>query len=391
MKILFVANEYIGKGKPTTGFPCYLYKVSRALVDQGHQVYILAGGKDNSHKLTNRVEIWNVKHSNIKCKKYYNNILINYLLLSYALNCKLNEIIKEKDIDIIQFTSLGGCGVLYNKKITSVLRLSSYAKTYFSHYKTFDEKTVFIMSLLERIAALKCNAVFAPCNITANAFAHDIKKEVSVIETPFINDCTIYDKFYVEKYLKNKKYVLFFGTLYAEKGILVIAQIIYQFLKKNEQYYFVFVGPSTQINGQDARNLIKNAAYELNDKIIFFGALAHEKLYPIIQNADFVLLPSLMDNFPNACIEAMYFSKIVIGTRGASFEQLISNGENGFLCNINDSIDLLRKMQETVLLDQEKKLSMQKNAHKRIEKLKPETSVKQLIDYYMEVIKMNMK
>ncbi len=48
-----------------------------------------------------------------------------------------------------------------------------------------------------------------------------------------------------------------------------------------------------------------------------------------------------MDNFPNACIEAMYFSKVVIGTDGASFEQLITHGKNGLLCRIGDSPDVV--------------------------------------------------
>jgi glycosyltransferase involved in cell wall biosynthesis len=109
-------------------------------------------------------------------------------------------------------------------------------------------------------------------------------------------------------------------------------------------------------------------------------------LYPIIQNADFVVLPSLMDNFPNACIEAMYFGKVVIGTDGASFEQLIDNGVNGFLCKINDPQDLLCKMNGAASLNANEKRKMCEKAHERITLLRPEIVVKKLLRFYQYVI-----
>ena len=93
-----------------------------------------------------------------------------------------------------------------------------------------------------------------------------------------------------------------------------------------------------------------------------------------------------MENFSNACIEAMYFSKVVIGTNGASFEQLIDHGVNGLLCRIADSEDLLDKMQEAVNLPKEKKRQMEFLAKKRIDRLRPEIAVRRLVRFYEKVI-----
>ena len=42
-------------------------------------------------------------------------------------------------------------------------------------------------------------------------------------------------------------------------------------------------------------------------------------------------LPSKVDNLPNTCLEAMALKRVVIGSRtAASFDQLISDGVNGF-------------------------------------------------------------
>ena len=51
-----------------------------------------------------------------------------------------------------------------------------------------------------------------------------------------------------------------------------------------------------------------------------------------------------MDNFPDACIEAMHFGKEVIRINGASFEQFITHCKNGLFCKIGDSQDFINKM-----------------------------------------------
>lgn len=121
-------------------------------------------------------------------------------------------------------------------------------------------------------------------------------------------------------------------------------------------------------------------------RIIIWSALPHKQLYPIIRGADFVVLPSLMDNLPNACIEAMYFEKVVVGTEGASFEQLITHTKNGFLCEIGNSEDLYKKMMMAVYLTPQEKQQMGVLAGKRISRLKPEVAVKKLLRLYEYVM-----
>lgn len=53
-----------------------------------------------------------------------------------------------------------------------------------------------------------------------------------------------------------------------------------------------------------------------------------------------ILMPSLSDNLPNSCAEAMSLGKIVIGTNGSSLEQFIENKKNGFLAKIGSAENL---------------------------------------------------
>ena len=162
MKILFVANRYVESGKPTAGFPAYLYRVSQALIDIGHTPIIVAGGKYNSHKIDNGIEIWRVRSNSRNYKQQWKTELMRYINLSYLLNKKIKEIVKTEKIDIIQFTSLAGCALFYRGETPAVMRMSSYAKIAYAGFQTLDEKTVKVISMIERMAANNCDSIFAP-------------------------------------------------------------------------------------------------------------------------------------------------------------------------------------------------------------------------------------
>lgn len=387
MNILYVTPGYPRRGEPTTGFPNYLYRVSLSLVKMGHKAVILTAGEWNSHRIEQGIEIWTVQISTYDTyKSQALTFATDAIWTSYVLNQKIKEMLKSRHFDIIQFTSLCGIACFYHGNVPAVLRLSSYAKTSYATFQTYTKHVVNVMSVLERASSRRCSAVFAPCKNTADAFGRDCNRNVKVIETPFVNDVQKYNNQYVDAYLKGKKYVLFFGSLYIEKGILVIADILENFLRNNPDYYFVFIGAVCRINGQSAAQIIQESAGICESRTIISTALPHEQLYPVIRNAEFVVLPSLMENLSNACIEAMYFERLVIGTNGASFEQLITHGVNGLLCRIGDSKDLLEKMQMAVLMDEEHKKQIGKLARKRIDKLKPEYVVRRLLRLYEYVI-----
>lgn len=387
MNVLFVSTDYPRRGEPASGFPNYLYRVSLSLIQLGHRPIILAPGGWDGHRTERGIEIFTVRVSTYKnCQSQTLNYALTALRTGSTLNRKIKELSEKHHIDIIQFTSLYGIAMLYHGKIPAVLRLSSYAKTAFGSYQSHTPATVKTMAFFEVASSRRCNAVFSPCQRNADAFGRDCHRDVKVIETPFVNDVREYDTEFYDTWLHGKKYVLFFGALYAEKGIFVIAEILEKFLENNPEYHFVFIGDASNINGRNAAQILQQKAGKQADKLIFSGAMGHRQLYPAIRGADFVVLPSFMENLSNACIEAMYFERVVIGTDGASFEQLITHGRNGLLCRIGDSYDLLEKMQIAASMSESGKKRMGKLAGRRIDKLKPEYAVRKLVRLYEHVI-----
>ncbi len=386
MVILFAANHYIERGKPAQGFTSYLYRVTQALLKMGHIPIIVAGGNANTHHMKDGIEIYEVAFVDTYNDEDSYKLIKNNLKLSFMINRKIKEISRTRRLDIIQFTSLSNLAFFYYGKIPAVLRLSSYSKIAYEDNQTFTPKMIKMLTLAELLSAKRCNIVFAPSRVTANAFAKDLRRKVAVIESPFFYDVDELDDSVYNEYLLRKKYVLFFGRLYAEKGVLVMADILYDFLKTNKDYYIVFCGKDDLIKGKNAKNILRTSAKNFKDRLIFIDSLPHKKLYPIIKKSEFIILPSIMENFSNACVEAMYLKKVVIGTDGASFEQLICDGKNGLLCQINDPKSLLEKMQTAVDLDSEKKKVMEYRAYQRIKLLRPEIAVGRLVKLYEHIL-----
>jgi glycosyltransferase involved in cell wall biosynthesis len=118
--------------------------------------------------------------------------------------------------------------------------------------------------------------------------------------------------------------------------------------------------------------------------VLYFDRMPHASLYPIIEHAEAVVLPSRIDNFPNTCLEAMSLGKIVVGTRGASFDQLIDDGESGFLCEIDDRKSLLAAIERALATDDADAIGARARA--RIEELRPDLAGARLVEAYEELL-----
>lgn len=380
MHIVFVTIDFVDNNGPTSGLPKYLLRVSKALMDFGHKVSIITCSNRTVSYEFHGINVYRVRRPAIK--KYGNqrdDTIATSLRDGLILKDQLDELCQKEKIDIVQYTSLAGIAYFRNPSIPSVMRLSSYAKMY-----TLDggEEEKKVRAELERIAALNCDSVFGPSRVVAEEFSKDIGKSVEVIESPFVMDDEQEDiSVYQDKFLY-KQYILFYGSMIKDKGLSVIAEGVYRVFNEHPQLHLGIIG-----NGKiELFNGVKIGAKEYSDRVIYNPAIGFSKLKPIIRNSEAVILPSLMENLSNACIESMALGKIVIGTRGASFDQLIDDGESGFLCEIGDVDSLCDAINKALALSEEDRRCMQEKALNRVKMLSPDVVVKQLIEYYERII-----
>jgi glycosyltransferase involved in cell wall biosynthesis len=399
MRIAFLTTEFITEPDSYDGgLSNYIYKVSIGLLKFGHQPIVIISSNENSYFKYKDIEVYRVKpQQNFlykladKVSRYKYQPILDLLLQSFYVNKKLNQINKEKSLDIVQFPSYQAIGYFVSNKTKSVMRISGYQKIADPangiYHKTIRQRQ---RQILENRSYKKAKNIFGPSYFLANIIAMEFNKPVEVIESPNekkeINlDSSIIKE--IEGKINGKKFGLFFGRLAQIKGLLDVAEILDEFLTKHPSHYFVIIGKDMGYKGSTSLNYILEKVGKHEDRLIYYKEQHHEKLMPVIQKADFILMPSRIENFPNACVEAMSFKKIVIAPRGISFEQLIEDGVSGFLCENANPTDLLSVIEKVVNLPVEKKKEIELNAGETIKRLHPDITIKKLIDYYQSILK----
>ncbi len=309
---------------------------------------------------------------------------------SYNLNKALKKLHKSDKVDIVQYATTRSVGIINTRIIPSVTRISSYQ----SLIEHANENRIgfreWQKNKIEDLMLKRAKNLFGPSNVLVSYISKKFEIKVQKIESPFIIDEIEYSNEILNQIkirTNNSKYILYFGSLSVLKGILEISNIIHDFFKNNPDYFFVFIGKDIPYKGQSLFSLLQEKAGEYKNKVIWYFSLSHKHLYPIIINSTLVVLPSRIDNFPNTCLEAMYFGKIVIGTYGTSFEEIIKNNISGILCKAYNPSSLLESIEFALKLDTKEKEKISKAAKATIEGLRPEIISSKLLNYYKEVIK----
>ena len=235
--------------------------------------------------------------------------------------------------------------------------------------------------------------IVSPSHLIAEIAGKYLGVKVTVIESPFVLEKRGWDGYYLNQYnLEKRKYIIHYGRLRYLKGTHVVAKLAKELLQKHPDLYLVLAGGFEDMQDEEgnvmtAPELVKQGAGEYADRVFYVGRLVREQLYPLIQHAEVCLLPSRIENFSNACIEAMAMGKIVVATDGASYEQLIDNGINGFLCERDNPESFLQGIEAALSLNDKEKKLMECRAAETTKRLSPDNIYKQYLDFYENVIK----
>lgn len=396
MKIAFITPEFVTEEKSFDGgLANYLNRVTISLRDMGHKPVVFVVSDDPTNTFSKKgVEVHRVNTTQksllfnlemkLKGKEYIGPLTWKYN--SKALNNYLRNIDKEYKFDIVQYASYTATALYRVRNIPSVMRISSYDPLMKQHQKDTTMTDIDrYRQQLERKSILNVDRVFAPSKLLANTVKDELDiNRVDVMKNPFTLDTKPgeYDFSVYKANLQKMDYFLFFGSIRYLKGVQTITDILPELLNKNNSLRFLFVGKDSW----NYMKKIKEVVGGYGDRVLWFDKLEHEKLYPIIENAKAVVLPSRVDNIPNACLESMALGKIVVGVREASFSELIEDGEDGFLINRDDSASLLKKLENIIHMNENDYEQISKKAQVSIQKYSPNRIIPKLINYYQEVI-----
>jgi N-acetyl-alpha-D-glucosaminyl L-malate synthase BshA len=131
-----------------------------------------------------------------------------------------------------------------------------------------------------------------------------------------------------------------------------------------------------------AEELVKKC--DLLDKAKFYGNVC--SVEEILAKTDVFLLPSELESFGLAALEAMASSVPVIATRVGGLPEVIDHEENGFLCDLGDTEKMAEYAVE-LLRDESYRKEIGRKAREQVEKrFTTDIIVPQYEKYYKEVL-----
>jgi len=135
----------------------------------------------------------------------------------------------------------------------------------------------------------------------------------------------------------NKKYVLFFGRLSKEKGVLTLLKA-FKNISQNHSLKILGEGPiEDDLKNYTTKNKLNN--------VEFLGHMSGDKLVNYIRSAHVVVVPSeVYENNPMTIIESYSLGVPVIGSNDGGILELIVNGKTGFTFEMYNYNDLTLKI-----------------------------------------------
>ncbi|MBL9032773.1 MAG: glycosyltransferase family 4 protein [Phycisphaerae bacterium] len=148
--------------------------------------------------------------------------------------------------------------------------------------------------------------------------------------------------------------ILYYGRLEPRKGVALLVQAGQRALEAGLDATFRFIGADTRIGGGGAASgsmlerLRAAIAPRWADRFEFHPPRPRDALRSEIRAAassgGLCCFPSVWENFPNTCLEAMALGAPVLGSDAGGMAEIITPGESGLLFRSGDASDLAQSL-----------------------------------------------
>lgn len=386
LRIAFATPEFITENHFDGGLANYLHRVSKSLAQLDHDVHIVTLSTKNDDEfdhegvMVHRVMLNPGWHKLNRLTRYSLTTTLHWLNLSTQTYRKLKQLHRQKPFDVIQYPNYSSCGLfsIALLRTAHVVRASSQPGWHSSVKRNFDT------ALTQQLEALQYKLT-RNVHVPSRTIQTMLTRDARLIRTPFYIETHDWDTTVYDQFLKDKKYVLYFGRFQLRKGFHTLAQALPRFLSQYPDAHVALVGRDMETSLASSMAAFARAQCNgFGERLMIMENLPHNSLYPIINEARLVVLPSLMDNLPNACLEAMGLGKVVIGTTGSTLDELISDGVNGFLVPPDNPQALADKMIDAWTDQRLAKMSVA--AKEQVREFAPEKTIPSLLSYYSTII-----
>lgn len=337
MRIAFVTPEFITDYPDGGGLGNYLNRIGKVLVDQGHQPEIFVSSDLEPRILMLegiRVErvppfsrrLWaRILGRMFRVAGDHWRDLFSSCSQSLALAEAMERRHRKLPFDIVQSADCLAVGLAVRraKGRVHLVRCSGAADLY-NEVDGCHHRDARWQERLERAAIRRADKAYAPSQFVAEHFQTRHRIPVEVLRPPLGLEvapsagcpCGLPERFFVH-----------FGQLIRRKGTDWLGESLKRVFEVEPSLRMVWVGRG---DFTEVGTLLSGLGRH-RSKVQVLYPLPKPELYWVLQHADAAVLPSLVDNLPNTVIESLMMGIPVIGTRGASIDELVEQGVTGEL------------------------------------------------------------
>lgn len=141
--------------------------------------------------------------------------------------------------------------------------------------------------------------------------------------------------------------ILYVGRLEERKGVRTLIAAAPAILRACPGATIHLIGGDTALGpGEPSLRAVleREIPSTLRPRIIMHGALPREQTLERYRSARVCVFPSLFENFPNVCLEAMALGRPVVGSTNSGMAEMIEHGVSGILARGGDAADLAAKV-----------------------------------------------
>ena len=304
---------------------------------------------------------------------WQHSLIVGYLATAISVFLSSFAILRKIDPDVIvlnypsPYTGLLGFleGKLGRKKI--VADFNDLIAQYSGVLLNLDRRSVIVKLLVQvqRLIVRNSDRTIAPtCFIENYAVSMGVSEDkMSII--PNGVDTKLFDPNGLDPvtirrglHLGREKLCVYSGRLDGWAGMDILKKLCDTARMEKLDVKFLFVGSG------DSKNIDE-------DNVLYLGEMPHEKIPSILAVADVVLIPCPRSEVSQAAsplklFEGMSMKKPIIASRVAGIQEVILEGENGFLADPDSPDEWVEKL-ETLLNSEKLAAGMGENARRTVE------------------------
>lgn len=353
MRIAYISNEY----PPETGYGgigTYTRYMAEGMAARGHAVWVLcrsASGMPYRREI-NGVHVQRLSpgtyplprsrylyHARALARRFAHHYLVK-MAWAREVRSSLRDIeSREGAFDVVEYPECGGEGLLLctTSSAATVARLH----TPWSHIRSYDllhESSAdrLLLGWMERRSTRRATGITSPSSALARRMERQwCLKDVTVFPNPIHSS---------EYRRTNGRDWIYVGRVERRKGVHVLIAAYARLCRRGTPPLLLLLGrpygtfADGTSYGSHIQALIER--HGLADRVTWVKGVDHDAVGGYLRRAGVAIFPSLWENFPYACLEAMASELAVVASRCGGYPEMIDNHTTGRLFTPESSEEL---------------------------------------------------